>query len=102
MLLKRKKGYSIESKTARFTLQRDGIDLDETKMAFNDLVSFYFAVVATHPEGVDKADEYYKVYEGLTVAEKAKYPIPFDTPYVFRRAAIKKAIGAYKSWRTPA
>ena len=52
MALKRKKGYSIESKTARFTLLRDGFDLDETKTAFNDLVSFYFAAIATHRESV--------------------------------------------------
>lgn len=99
MVLKRKKGYSIESKTVRFTLLRDGIDLDETKTAFNDLCTFYFAVVSTHPEGTDKADDYYRVYEGLTVGEKAQYPLPFDVPSVFRRAAIKKAIGAYKSWK---
>ncbi|MUG96688.1 hypothetical protein F7734_31850 [Scytonema sp. UIC 10036] len=100
MALTRKKGYSIESKTARFTLKRDGIDLDETKEAFNELVSFYFAVVATHPEGTVKVNEYYKVYEGLTLGEKPQYPLPFDAPSVFRRAAIKKAIGAYKSWKT--
>ncbi|MBO3460495.1 hypothetical protein G7B40_000670 [Aetokthonos hydrillicola Thurmond2011] len=100
MSLKRKKGYSIESKTARFTLLRDGIDLGETKTAFNDLVSFYFAVVATHPEGTCKADEYYTVYEGLTIGEEAAYPIPYDAPSAFRRAAIRKAIGAYKSWKT--
>ncbi|MBR8834280.1 MAG: transposase [Stigonema ocellatum SAG 48.90 = DSM 106950] len=100
MALKRKKGYSIASKTARFTMLRDGIDLDETKAAFNDLVSFYFAVVCTHPEGTCKTDEYYKVYEGLTVGENAQYPISFDAPQLFRRAAIKKAIGAYKSWKT--
>lgn len=100
MALERKKGYAIESKTARFTLLRDGIDLDETKTAFNDLVTFYFAVVATHPEGTSSTKEYYKVYEGLTVGEKAKYPLPFDVPQLFRRAAIKKAIGAYKSWKT--
>lgn len=100
MALKRKKGYSIESKTARFTLLRDGFDLNETKTAFNDLVSFYFAVITTHPEGINCADEHYKLYEGLTVSKDAAYPIPFDTPQVFRRAAIKKAIGAYKSWHT--
>ncbi len=100
MALRPKKGYSIESKTARFTLLRNGIDLDETKTAFNDLVSFYFAVVATHPEGTAKADDHYRVYEGLTVGEDAQYPLPFDAPSTFRRAAIKKAIGAYKSWQT--
>lgn len=100
MALERKKGYSIESKTARFSLLRDGIDLDETKVVFNELVSFYFAVVATHPEGTELATDHYKVYEGLTVGEDAQYPIPFDAPCVFRRAAIKKAIGAYKSWKT--
>ena len=41
---------------------RDGIDLDETKSAFNELVSFYFAVICTHPEGTNKDDEYYRVY----------------------------------------
>ena len=100
MALQRKKGYSIESKTARFKLLRDGIDLDETKNAFNDLVKFYFALCATHPPMTFKADEYYRVYEGFTLGENAQYPLPFDVPSVFRRAAIKKAIGAYKSWKT--
>ncbi len=100
MALQRKKGYSIESKTARFTLLRDGLSLDETKTAFNDLVTFYFAVVATHPEGTTASNNHYRVYEGLTVGENAQYPLPIDAPCVFRRAAIKKAIGAYKGWRT--
>ncbi|MGH2413620.1 MAG: hypothetical protein ACRDEA_08005, partial [Microcystaceae cyanobacterium] len=100
MALERKKGYSIESKTARFTLLRDGIDLLETKIVFNDLVSFYFAVVTTYPPDNVRVSDYYKVYEGLTVSAVAVYPLPFDVPSVFRRAAIKKAIGAYKSWKS--
>ncbi len=32
--------------------------------------------------------------------ENARYPLPKDVPQLFRRAAIKKAIGAYKSWKT--
>jgi hypothetical protein len=100
MALKRKKGYSIESKTARFTLLRNGIDLEETKIAFNELVSFYFVVATTHPPDDVPVADYYMVYEGLTVSQNAVYPLPFDAPAVFRRAAIKKAIGAYKSWHT--
>lgn len=100
MALERKKGYSIESKTARFTLLRDGIDLLSTKTAFNDLVSFYFAVATTHPPDNVRVSDYYKVYEGLTVSQNATYPLPFDAPSVFRRAAIKKAIGAYNSWKS--
>ncbi|WP_414590093.1 hypothetical protein [Scytonema sp. PCC 10023] len=100
MALYPKKGFAIETKTVRFTLIRNGIDFAETKQAFNDLVLFYFSVVATHPEGIVKADEHYKIYEGLTIPENAQYPLPFDVPQLFRRAAIKKAIGAYQSWKT--
>ena len=72
--------------------------MEETKTAFNELVHFYFVVVATHPQGTIKPDEYYRVYEALTITENAQYPLPFDAPKLFRRAFIKKAIGAYKSW----
>ncbi|GAA6622139.1 hypothetical protein [Scytonema sp. NUACC26] len=91
MVLKRKKGYSIETKTARFTLLRDGCDLDETKTAFNELVSFYFAVVCTYPEGTYKTKEYYKVYEGLTVGQDAQYPIPNVRRGAYQRYAILTA-----------
>ena len=52
-MLKNQKGFSIVTKSARCKLERNGFDLNETKAAFNEVVSFYFAQVYTHPEGVD-------------------------------------------------
>ncbi len=50
---KKKKGFNIVTKSAKCKLERNGFDLTETKAAFNEVVSFYFALVNTHPEGVD-------------------------------------------------
>jgi len=84
-------------------LERGGIDLTETKTAFNEVVEYYYILISTHPEGVDvpvKENGGWRYYELLTTGDNAQYPLPFDCPSVFRRSAIRKAIGAFKSWRT--
>ena len=52
-MLKKKKGFSIAIKSLKCKLKRNGFDLTETKVAFNEVVHFYFALVNTHPEGID-------------------------------------------------
>lgn len=102
MALKKRKGFSIETKTLRFKLLRNGIDLQETKDAFNELVEFFFIIINTHPEGLDvKDDEPWHFYESLTIGSPTQYvsPLP-DAPADFRRAAIRLAMGAYSSWRS--
>ena len=99
MALKKKKGFAIETKTLRCKLIRAGIDLEETKAAFNQVVGFYFMVVGTHPEGLEDKTPWH-FYEKLTLNDSSEYPFPFDCPRDFRRAAIRKAIGAYSSWRS--
>ncbi|KYC43269.1 hypothetical protein WA1_14350 [Scytonema hofmannii PCC 7110] len=103
-MLKKKKGFNIATKSVKCKLERNGFDLTETKTAFNEVVSFYFALVNTHPEGIDlprEEDGGWRFYEKLTIGEKAVYPLPFDGyPVQFRRAAIRKAIGVWESWNS--
>lgn len=102
MVLKKRKGYAIETKSLRCKLLRDGIDLTETKVAFNEIVQFYYFVVNTDPTAVDIPvieNGGWRFYELLTIGEDARYPLPFECPVQFRRSAIRKAIGAYQSWR---
>ncbi|GAA6616244.1 hypothetical protein [Scytonema sp. NUACC26] len=103
-MLKKKKGFNIATKSVKCKLERNGFDLTETKTAFNEVVSFYFALVNTHPEGIDlprEEDGGWRFYEKLTIGENAVYPLPFDRyPVQFRRAAIRKAIGVWESWNS--
>ncbi|KYC40765.1 hypothetical protein WA1_24330 [Scytonema hofmannii PCC 7110] len=103
-MLKKKKGFNIATKSVKCKLERNGFDLIETKTAFNEVVSFYFALVNTHPEGIDlprEEDGGWRFYEKLTLGEKAVYPLPFDGyPVQFRRAAIRIAIGVWESWNS--
>ncbi len=103
MALKKRRGFSIESKSLRCKLLRNGIDLTETKTAFNEVVEFYYYLINTDPSGLDipvTENGGWRFYELLTIGEDARYPLPFDCPCVFRRAAIRKAIGAYQSWHS--
>ena len=103
MALKKRRGFSIESKSLRCKLLRDGIDLKETKTAFNEVVEFYYYLINTDPTGIDipvTENGGWRFYELLTIGEDAQYPLPFDCPAEFRRSAIRKAIGAYQSWRS--
>lgn len=49
-----------------------------------------------------KADDLYAILEGLTISTKSraevKFPLQGDVPCDLRRACIKKAFGAVKSW----
>lgn len=103
MALKKRKGFAIEIKSMRTKLLRNGIDLSETKVAFNEVVEFYYFIINTDPSGLDipvTNNGGWRFYELLTIGEDAKYPLPFDCPSTFRRSAIRKAIGAYQSWRS--
>ena len=55
------------------------------------------------PTGVDisvNENGGWRFYELLTIGEDAQYPLLFDCPVQFRRSAIRKAIGAYRAWRS--
>ncbi len=40
-------------------------------------------------------------HEKLTIGDDAQYPLPFNGfPVQLRRAAIRKAIGAWESWHS--
>ena len=103
-MLKRKKGFNIVTKSLRCKLLRDGFDLSETKMAFNEVVNFFFELIDMHPEGVDipvKDNGGWRYYELLVIGDNPEYEfITPGFPSPLRRAAIRKAIGAYCSWRT--
>lgn len=103
-MLKKKKGFNITTKSAQCKLDRDGFDLIETKTVFNEVVAFYFALINTHPEGVKISvteDGGWRYYEKLTIGNDPQYKFPFiGLPVEFRRAAIRRAIGAWQSWNT--
>jgi len=103
LALKKRKGYAIESKSLRCKLLRGGVDLTETKTAFNEIVEFYYILVNTDASGLDipvTEDGGWRYYELLTIGDNPQYPLPFNAPADFRRSAIRKAIGAYKSWHS--
>lgn len=103
-MLKKKKGFNIATKSAQSKLLRDGFDLLETKTVFNEVVAFYFALVNTHPEGIDLSTNKeggWRYYELLTIGDEARYGFPFNGfPALLRRSAIRKAIGAWSSWHS--
>ena len=103
-MLKNKKGFSIATKSVKCKLRRDGFDLTETKAKFNEVISFYFALVNTHPEGVNipvKDNGGWRFYELLTIGKSPQYPLPFiGFPALLIRSAIRKAIGAWTSWHS--
>lgn len=79
-MLKKKKGYNIVAKSVKCKLIRNGFDLTETKLAFSEVVTFYFALVNTRPDGVDipvTDNGGWRYYELLTIGEEPQYPLPF-------------------------
>ncbi|MGB3509877.1 MAG: hypothetical protein WBA93_11650 [Microcoleaceae cyanobacterium] len=106
MGLKHKKGFNIVTKSHKAKLLRDEINFGETKLFFNSVVEFYFGLVDKHPEGTDVAVNKgggWRFYEVLTIGEDPKYFIPESLnkcPSTLRRAAIRIAIGAWKSWHS--
>jgi hypothetical protein len=103
-MLKRKKGFNIVTKSLRCKLLRDGFDLTLTKAAFNEAVNFFFELIDNHPIGLDipKNDNGgWRYYELLVIGDNPEYEFIYPGfPSPLRRSAIRKAIGAYCSWRT--
>jgi hypothetical protein len=106
MALKRKKGFWLVNKTQVCSI--DAVkpqSLAATKILFNQVIQFYVLLYNTYPELADVAsDEIYNAVESITLTTKERsqvlHPLPFNCPSIFRRAAIKKALGPYKSWRS--
>ena len=104
-MLKRKKGFNIVTKSLRCKLLRDGFDLSETKIAFNIAVNFFFELIDMHRgHGLDipiKDNGGWRYYELLVIGDNPEYEFIYQGfPSPLRRAAIRKAIGAYRGWRT--
>lgn len=98
MPLKRKKGFRIEVKTQTSRLLRVGFALSETNALFSDMALFWLLIIAAAPGGVDTVD-FKRYYEPRFFSDHATQACPFTCPQEFRRAALAKAIGIYKSWR---
>jgi len=99
MRLAKKKGFRIETKTLRTKLLRDGFDLTETNKLFSEVALFFLLVIADDPDGVDESD-FKRYYEPRFFSPEATEVFGFDCPQSLRRAALAKAIGIYKSWRS--
>ncbi|MCU0543737.1 MAG: hypothetical protein MUE44_16405 [Oscillatoriaceae cyanobacterium Prado104] len=98
-MLKRQKGFSIVTKSVKAKLLRNGFDMTETKVAYNEVVHFYFLLVDSDPDGLSipvKEDGGWRCYELKTQA----HPFIEGFPSPLKRAAIRQAIGAWESWNT--
>ena len=106
MALKRKKGHFLVTKTQGTKLLSDKPDLlIATSKLFNQVIEFYLEIYNQDPELADvPSKEVYRAVELLTITTKTRqlveHPLPYNCPVVFRRAAISKALGMFKSWRT--
>ena len=105
-MLKRKKGHFLVTKTLRTKLLSDKPDwLKSTQILFNQIIEFYVGIYSQYPElaSVSSA-QVYSTIEPLTIKTKTRenvpHPLPINCPMVLRRAAIKKALGMFKSWQT--
>ncbi|MCC3593659.1 hypothetical protein [Microcoleus sp. PH2017_28_MFU_U_A] len=73
--------------------------MQETKDAYNEVVHFYFLLIAENPQGVSipvQSKGGWRFYELLTAGHQfiSGFPSPL------KRAAIRQAIGAYESWNS--
>ncbi|ELR99692.1 hypothetical protein [Gloeocapsa sp. PCC 73106] len=106
MGLKRQKGHFLVSKTQVSSLQSPKKDwILATKHLFNQVVEFYVLIYNTHHElALVPNKSVYTSIEYLTIPtknrEQVSYLLPYNCPSVFRRAAIKKALGIFKTWQT--
>ncbi len=96
-MLKPKKGFSIATKSVKAKLERTGVDLQESKDAYNEVVHFYFLLIREDPNGLTIPlvnNGGWRYYEIKTVENEfiKGFPAPL------KRAAIRQAIGAYESW----
>lgn len=76
-----------------------------TKTLCAEVTAFYAALFLDDLSLLKtKSDDLYAVAEGLTITSKqrpeVKFPLPWDVPAMLRRACIKKAFGAVKSWHS--
>jgi transposase len=98
-VLKAKKGFSITTKSVKAKLERNLVNLQETKDAYNEVVHFYFLLIAEDPTGltIPKTENGgWRYYEIKTFDDKFIKGLPSP----FKRAAIRQAIGAYESWHS--
>ncbi|MDJ0743628.1 MAG: hypothetical protein QNJ32_09710 [Xenococcaceae cyanobacterium MO_167.B27] len=102
-MLKKKKGFNIVTKSLRCKLLREGFDFTETRTAFNEAVNFFFELINMHSIGLNisiKDNGGWRYYELLVIGDNPEYEFIYrGFPSPLRRAAIRKAIGAYQSWR---
>jgi transposase len=96
-MLKRRKGFSITTKSVKTKLERDLVNMQETKDAYNEIVHYYFLLIVEDPNGLaipitDNGG--WRYYEIKTA--KDSFIDGFPSP--LKRAAIRQAIGAYESW----
>ncbi|MCC3456091.1 MAG: hypothetical protein JGK24_16150 [Microcoleus sp. PH2017_29_MFU_D_A] len=90
-MLKPQKGFSIATKSVKAKLLRSGFDMQPTKAAYNEIVHFYFLLIAEAPQGIlTKENGGWRYYELLT----ANHPFVKGFPSGMKRAAIRQAIGA--------
>ena len=105
-MLRRKKGHFLVTKTQRTKLLSDKLQwLNSTQLLFNQVIEFYVDIYALYPELASvPSEQVYSTIEPITVKTKNRdsvpHPLPYNCPMVFRRAAIKKALGMFKSWQT--
>ncbi len=98
-MLKRQKGFSIATKSVKAKLLRSGFDMQPTLAAYNEIVHFYFLLIAEAPQGISiplKENGNWRYYEILT----ANHSFVKGFPSPRSRAAIRQAIGAYQSWNS--
>ena len=98
MALIKTKGQRIEQRTLRTKLVRDGFDFALTNELFSDVVAFYLVVIEQDPGGTLPGADEKRYYEPRFTENPGSWP--FDVPQIFRRAALRKAVGMYKSWRS--
>ena len=104
-MLKRKKGHFLVTKTQRTKVLSDKPDwLNSTQLLFNQVIEFYVGIYHKYPELANvPSHQIYSTIEPITVKTKNRdfvlHPLPYNCPMVFRRAAIKKALGMFKSWQ---
>lgn len=109
MPLKAKKGYGIARKSISnrlWTMVKSFSSFDETRVYFNEVIHYFFMLINTDLSGLDvpiSKNGGWRYYEQLVKGDKTQFELPDKfkgCPAVLMRAAIRKAIGAYKSWKS--